>query len=227
MNSNCRTVFSETNSRLHPGFPLVVFFFLLTASNLAVGQNADSGELPFSDRMLPALFNKQIQAELELAGEQKDKILELLTELEQKKNEYGRELQEFKNKGATEEELLKKRDEVVALFEVDKSKTFENVDEELLPHQRKRLQQSAIQFSMNAAAKNKKLPTPILVPEVRRFLEIDDGQAERIEKRASELQKELLEKIKKLTDQSRKKLMKELSVEQQKKYRDMVGDRIN
>ena len=97
---------------------------------------------------------------------------------------------------------------------------------ELLSHQQKRLRQSAIQLVMRDTAKKKKLPTGVLVPEVREYLDIDDEQAARIKKRATELQKELIEKIRKLTEQSQKKLMEELTAKQKRKYEEMVGERI-
>ena len=207
-------------------FVLSISTFFLLIPSIARAQDAKSKELPFPKYVLPALFENRVQAELELSKEQKTEIVDMLARLEDRKNEYGRELREFQDSGVSPEEVKARRDDVVASFELDKTSTLEKVMNELLPHQQKRLRQSAIQLVMRDSAKKKKLPTGVLVPEVREYLDIDDEQAARIKKRATELQKELIEKIRKLTEQSQKKLMEELTAKQKRKYEEMVGERI-
>ena len=55
-------------------------------------------------------------------------------------------------------------------------------------------------------------------------MDVDDEQAERIEKRAKEIRKRLIGKIDKLKKEALEDLMKELSAKQKKKYRNLMGD---
>lgn len=201
----------------------LLMLFVLNAP--ALGQDDDAK--PFADKMLPALFNEEVQTDLELVADQKSEMKRMLDELVQRKDQLGKELEEFRQQGATVDEVEKKRDEFVKGFEDDKAKTFQQVSNLLLPHQKNRLQQLTVQLMMREAMKAQRIPTGVLVPEMRKYLNIEDGQADRIKAKTKKLQEELAKKIKKLTDDARTELLKELTAEQKKKYDDLVGEQIN
>jgi hypothetical protein len=187
---------------------------------------AEVKPLPFEARLVGALFNKQVQGELELVDEQKQEMKQILASLRKKQEELGAELAEFKNSGASKEEVAARHQDLVAAFAVNKNETMAEAMDVLLPHQQKRLRQAAVQVMMRESAKTKRVPTGVLVPEIREYLEIDDDQAVRIKKKATELQKQLAEKIKKLTEQAQGELLDELTESQKSKYKDLVGDPI-
>lgn len=204
------------------GFVFVVITFCISSWCTA----QDTKPLPFEARLVGALFNKQVQGELELVEDQKQEIKQILEVLKKKQDELGRELNEFKNSGASEAEIESRRQEIVASFEIDKKQTMDDAMSVLLPHQQKRLRQAAVQVMMKSTAKSNRVPSGLLTPEIREYLEIDDRQAERIKEKTIELQKQLAEKIKKLTEQAQSELLSELTKEQKSKYEDLVGEPI-
>ncbi|MFK7767264.1 MAG: hypothetical protein AB8B55_08580 [Mariniblastus sp.] len=206
---------------------LPIAFFILIASFLASYSSGQEESKPFADKILPALFNKQIQADLELVGDQKSEMQAMLDALVERKNSLGKELEVFRQEGASPDEIEKRKEEIVKGFEDDKAKTLKEAMGVLLPHQQKRLQQATAQLMMRETQKAKRIATGVLVPEVRKYLAIDDPQANRIKTKAAELQKQLAEEIKKLTEKAKAELMEELTKEQQKKYLDLVGERMD
>jgi hypothetical protein len=202
---------------------LILLFVLISSLGHAQEQ---AKPLPFEARLVGALFNKQVQGELELVEDQKQEMKQILGSLRKKQDELGRELTEVKNSGASEAEVESRRQEIAASFEIDKKQTMDDAMSVLLPHQQKRLREAAVQVMMKATAKLKRVPTGLLTPEIREYLEIDDRQAERIKAKTTELQKQLAEKIKKLTEQAQSELLSELTKEQKSKYEDLVGEPI-
>jgi len=206
---------------------LLLFTFSISIFASQATAQEETETKPFADKMLPALFNKQIQAELELVENQKSELKTLMDELQERRKQLGSELAEFKRSGASPSELDARRMEIVEGFETEKTTALSNLMNVLLPHQKKRLGQATAQYMMRELAKSKKLPTGILAPEIRKYLEIDDAQAEKIKNRASEIQKELAAKIKKLTEQAQAQLMNELTQTQKSKLDELIGERIN
>ncbi len=193
---------------------------------IRVAPAQESTAQPFEDKMLPALFQQEVQVELELVEDQKAELKQRLDALLQQKDELGRQLAEFQRSGATEQEVNARRQELIEGFELEKAETQSAILQVLLPHQRQRLREATAQIMMRESAKGRKVASPILVPEIRAYLEIDDQQAERIQQRASQLQSELMEQIRKLQQEAQAKLMAELTETQKAKYKQLVGDPI-
>ena len=181
-------------------------------------------QLPFADKMLGALFNKDVQNNLELVESQSADLKNILKEVEEKRNSLGKELREYQQSGATQAEVTSRREEIVADFEKYKAEFQIKATAVLLPHQLDRLKQLTVQFMMKDTAKRNRVPTGILAPEIRSYLDIDDSQAEKIKKRATEIRDELKKKIEELTKKAQDELLSELSEPQKKKYRKLVGD---
>ena len=202
---------------------VLVSIVALLFADKSIGQESAS---PFEDKMLAVMFQPDVQADLELSDEQKSEITTLLDEVKQRRNELSKQLREFHASGAAPAELEAKRMQFVDRFEIDKSEMQAKMMNVLLPHQQQRLRQTTTQLMIRETAKQQKIPTGILAPEIRELLDIDDEQANRIEKKAAKLQKELTEKIKKLQEEARSELMSELSAVQREKYQSLVGDPI-
>ena len=208
-------------------FQTALAIVALTLSTCAIPVTCCAQEeqpLPFANRMLAALFNKDIQKNLELVDEQANELQTVLDEVQEKRKTLAAELREYQQSGVTESELEARREEVVEDFEKQKAEFQSKATSVLLPHQRDRLRQLTVQFMMRDAARRNNVPTGMLSPEIREYLDIDDKQAEKIKDRATELREELMEKIQKLTKQAQDELLSELSDPQKKKYKKLVGE---
>jgi len=204
-------------------YRFIIGCFLLTVVAPALAQEKPT----FDQFAINALFNKQVQRDLDLVEEQTQEISEYLKGLTEYRDELSAELRELKASGQDQQALKKRRDEMRKELEKEKQKIQSQVMEILLPHQKQRLKQVSAQFVNREAMKESKVPTGLLTPKMLEYLEIDDQQADRIEKRSQELAKELAKKTEKLKSEAIEKLMKELSPKQRKKYRELMGERFN
>ena len=193
---------------------------LLTTLPLVGQESAKQNSNPFSAYQFNALFNQQVQAQLELVEEQRAEIRLLTTELLDLRKQLQQELREFAE-GASEAEVEMKREAAQAQLEELKSRSQQRAMEVLLPHQQKLLSEVTVQLMLRESAK--KNGAGVLAPEMRQYLEIDDEQAERIRVASERVRKKLAEDIKKLTEQATAELQKELTPEQRRKYRKLVG----
>ena len=199
-------------------------FFLLVCLLAFVAPAVAQEKTSFGEFALNAMFNKQVQKELDLVDEQTTEITGQLKGLMKFRNELAAELREMKTAGEAEQALLKRRDEMQEELKVQKKKVESQVLDVLLPHQQKRLREVSAQFVTREAMKQSKVSTGLLTPQMLEYLDVDDEQAERIEKRAKEIRKRLIGKIDKLKKEALEDLMKELSAKQKKKYRNLMGD---
>ena len=199
-------------------------FFLLVCLLAFVAPAVAQEKTSFGEFALNAMFNKQVQKELDLVDEQTTEITEQLKGLMKFRNELAAELREMKTAGEAEQALLKRRDEMQEELKVQKKKVESQVLDVLLPHQQKRLREVSAQFVTREAMKQSKVSTGLLTPQMLEYLDVDDEQAERIEKRAEEIRKRLTGKIDKLKKEALEDLMKELSAKQKKKYRNLMGE---
>jgi hypothetical protein len=187
----------------------------------------DKSKQPFGEFLLNALFDQRVQKELELVPDQKDQLKEVLDRVRNRRQEYIAELQKQKNQGASEDELQARQKEYVAQLEQLKKDSEADALKILLPHQRQRLKQVTAQVMMRESAKKKKVPTGLLTQEMMEYLEIDEKQAGKIEEKVKQLQERLARQIKKLRDEATEDLMQELTAEQRKKYKQLMGDQMD
>jgi len=183
-------------------------------------------DLPFKDRVLPALFNNRVQSELELTDTQKDKIKKLFAGIQKMRKEYGDELKELSQSGASKEKVGEKQKQLVKQLEAEKSKVQKDAFDVLLPHQVDRLRQVTVQVFMQEGAKQQKTKSGLLTKEMIEFLEIDEAQQKKILNKTEELQKKMQEELRALQDKYVNELLKELTAKQRKKYKDTIGDQI-
>lgn len=202
-------------------------FFLFGLTLMIVAPIAAQEDQGFDQFAINALFNKQVQKDLDLVDDQIGEISGYLKSLTQYRDGLAAELQEMKASGQDPQALNKRRDEMRKELEQEKLKIQSQVMQILLPHQRKRLKQVSAQFMTRQSMKESKVPTGLLTPKMIDYLEIDSKQSKRIEKRSQELAKELEKKIQKLRSEAIEDLLKELSPKQRKKYRELMGERFD
>ena len=205
-----------------------MYRFIMGCLLLTLAASAIAQEKPAFDQFaINALFNKQVQRDLDLVEEQTKEISEYLKGLTEYRDKLASELRELKAAGQDQQALNQRRDEMRKELEKEKQKIQSQVMEILLPHQRQRLKQVSAQFMNREAMKESKVPTGLLTPKMVDYLEIDSKQAKRIEKRSQELAKELAKKVEQLKSEAIEDLMKELSPKQRKKYSELMGERFD
>ena len=205
-----------------------MYRFIMGCLLLTLAASAIAQEKPAFDQFaINALFNKQVQRDLDLVEEQTKEISEYLKGLTEYRDKLASELRELKAAGQDQQALNQRRDEMRKELEKEKQKIQSQVMEILLPHQRQRLKQVSAQFMNREAMKESKVPTGLLTPQMVDYLEIDSKQAKRIEKRSHELAKELAKKVEQLKSEAIEDLMKELSPKQRKKYSELMGERFD
>lgn len=158
------------------------------------------------------LSNESVQKDLELVGDQLDKVNELRSDFGKR---IQQQIQQMTSGGNVDGKAL--MEELKAL-QADQKKQIEGM---LLPHQLDRLKQVKLQMQMQKQGTSRTLGSK----EVAEALGIDDEQQKRIRKRAKELQKELEERMVALKEEIRGKLMDELTSDQQAKLAELQGDK--
>jgi hypothetical protein len=131
-------------------------------------------------------------------------------------NQETRVRQPTKEQIAEQQEQFKKSQERLKAIRDDLAKEVEDI---LLPHQKKRLDEIALRMKMRRWGTSGSL----LNTELTKKLDITDAQKERIQRKAEEVQKELDEKIAKLREEARQDILAELSPDQRTKLKGLLG----
>jgi hypothetical protein len=103
------------------------------------------------------------------------------------------------------------------VFESVQARAQARLNEILLPHQMKRLQQLALQARLRGGG------FAMLSPDVGQQLGITDEQREQLREKAQRIEADLRKKIAELRRQAQDELIALLTPEQQAKYRELVG----
>jgi hypothetical protein len=181
-------------------------------------------KVPFQDGMLEMLYDSSVLEDLELMREQKENIKRILSELSTKRSKLIHDLNKMSSEGASNAEIEVQKKLVSKLVSEHKASAIQDLSEVILPFQFERLKQSTVQMVAKHMVNSKKVSHGLLAPEIKTYLKIDEQQAKLIEKTAVETRKELNEKIEKLRNEAREKILSKLSAEQRKKYQKLVGD---
>jgi protein-disulfide isomerase-like protein with CxxC motif len=97
----------------------------------------------------------------------------------------------------------------------------EQMEGMLLPHQIARLQQVALQTHMKQAGTAGALASDKVAEE----LGLTNEQIERLKKRSKEINEKLAKEMEALKEKAKNELLKELSLDQQNKLKEMTGDK--
>jgi hypothetical protein len=204
---------------------------------------------PVTDDPASLLDMGNVQQELELIDEQKESIRQAqqksrdainkhFTEMRELHTKRIRDLQDEQASGAggggggrnsaggtgrniapraleTPEEMKRSQERIKEL----RDELAKQIDDVLLPHQRKRLKEISLRMKM----KQRGTTGSLVDTELAKTLDIGEAQKERIRRRAAEVQKELEEKIAKLREEAREQILEELTPDQQRKLKDMLG----
>lgn len=170
-----------------------------------------------SDNGMWLLRMDQVQKELELVGEQKDKLIKIAENTASKMRELYSGLRDLsaEDRAARFAEL---REKTTKLTEDARKQ----VDEVLLPNQRDRLKQIGLQMrlrgSTSAALANKALTDA---------LNLTDEQIEKLRQTEQEANEELTKKTEELRKEVHEKVLSVLTPEQREKLKSMLGDQFD
>lgn len=160
------------------------------------------------------LSNPSVQKDLELVGDQLKQVQDLQAEFSQQMKDQIGDI----SKGGLNKDRLK---DLPALMAKLKSQQREQMESMLLPHQIQRLQQVALQTHMKQAGTAGVLASDKVAEE----LGLTNDQIERLKKRNKEINAKLQEDMAKLKEKAKEELLKELSLDQRTKLKEMTGDK--
>lgn len=182
------------------------------ASPMLIGNNS-SFAMPAPDPW-SMVNNPSVQKDLNLVGEQLDKVKELQREHSE---EMRKHFAGMKNGSLDLGNLDGLKESMAEL----KRKQREQLEKLLLPHQIDRLHQVALQQHMKQAGTANALANKKVAEE----LGISDEQIDNLKKKAKELKEKLAKDIEALKEKMKKELLQELKPEQREKLESMVGDK--
>jgi hypothetical protein len=157
---------------------------------------------------LGLLANRAVREEIEMVDDQFKDLQDRKAELQKRLSEQIRSI-DFSNPEQAVVEIRKIRD--VAQKDLNGL---------LLPHQVTRLKQ----IRMQNLLQKRSLLVVLTSDPIKSDLEISDAQTKKLQEAEKEITKELAEKIAKLQEEAREKLISNLDVPQQTKVKEMIGD---
>jgi Spy/CpxP family protein refolding chaperone len=168
--------------------------------------------------ILQLAMRDEVQQELQLVDEQKDKVRNLVDGARDKMRDQFRDV--FANmRDMSDEERQAKFGEIRTKMEEMNADMEKDLGKVLLPHQIERLKQIDLQTKMRYRGAG-----ALTGGDVAKALNLTDEQREKLEKRAAEVQEELQTKIRELQADARKKMIDVLSPEQQAQLQKLMGD---
>ena len=164
------------------------------------------------------LFNPQIERELEIVPEQKEKLTSIRSEMSTKMREM------YKSFGDLDPS--ERQQKYYEAYKVLGEETEEKVREVLLAHQLDRLRQIMLQMKLRSAGYGS--ASALSGEDVSEALGLTEEQKEQLRKKEEEVRADMQEKTQefynKLREESRDKLLGVLTEAQRKKLRDLMGD---
>lgn len=176
---------------------------------MMLGSSSSMSGDPFSMLTAP-----EIQAELDVVGDQREQITKLQQDYAAKIRE---QIESMRQNNFAPEKAKDIRETIQEL----QARQRQDIDDLLLPHQRTRLNQLAMQAKM----KNSGAVSALTDKKVMEEIGISEEQLESLRTKAKELSKELEEKIAKLREETQQSLLSELTRDQREKLEKMIGDK--
>jgi Spy/CpxP family protein refolding chaperone len=168
--------------------------------------------------ILGLAMRDEVQQELQLVDEQRDKVRDLVDGARDKMRDQFRGM--FENmRDLSDEERQARFGELRAKMEEMNADMEKDLASVLLPHQMERLKQIDLQTKMRYRGAG-----ALTGGDVAKALNLTDEQREKLEKRAAEVQEELQGKIRELQAEARKKMIDVLTPEQQAQLQKLMGD---
>ena len=218
------------NLRIHTGFcalaTIAVMFVALPSFSQPPGQPPGGGPGgppggPFGGGLLNLATRDEVQQELQLVDEQKDKVKSIADGMREKVREDMRGMFE-QMRDLSDEERQAKFAEIRAKFDSINADMEKQLDKILLPHQIERLKQIDLQTKVRQRG-----ASALTSGDLAKTLNLTDEQREKLEKRSAEVQEELQVKIRELQLDARKKIVEVLTPEQQAQLQKLMGDQFD
>ncbi len=167
------------------------------------------------------VVREEIQQELQLVDEQKDKLRTITEEMRDKVRDEMRDI--FSQmRDLSDDERREKFGEIRTKMEALNADTEKQLEKVLLPHQLERLKQIDLQTKLRYRGSS-----ALTGGDVAKALNLTDEQREKLEKRAAEVQEELQTKIRELQADARKKMLDVLTPEQQAQLEKLMGQQFD
>jgi len=171
--------------------------------------------------MIGLIGRDEVQQELQLVDEQKDKVRGITDEMRNKVRDQMRDVfGQMQN--LSDDERRAKFGEIRTKMEAMTAETEKQLEKVLLPHQLDRLKQIDLQTKVQTRG-----ASALTGGDVAKALNLTDEQREKLEKRAAEVQEELQTKIKQLQADARKKMLDVLTPDQQAQLDKMLGQQFD
>ena len=171
--------------------------------------------------MIGLVARDEVQQELQLVDEQKDKVRGIADEMRNKVRDQMRDaFSQAQN--LSDDERQAKFGEIRTKMEALSAETEKQLDKVLLPHQLERLKQIDLQTKLQTRGSS-----ALTSGDVAKALNLTDEQRDKLEKRAAEVQEELQTKIKQLQADARKKMLDVLTPDQQAQLDKLMGQQFD
>jgi len=176
---------------------------------------------PFGGGLLGLAMRDEVQQELQLVDEQKEKVRGIADGMRTKVQEEMRGMFD-QLRDLSDEDRRAKFDEIRTKFESINADMEKQLDKVLLPHQLERLKQIDLQSKIRRNG-----ASALTGGDIAAALNLTDEQREKLEKRSAEVQEELQTKIRELQADARKKMLDVLTPDQQAQLQKMMGDQFD
>ena len=167
--------------------------------------------------VLGLVARDEVQQELQLVDEQKDKVRGITEGMRNKVREMFGQMRDL-----SDDERRAQFGEIRSKIEALGAETEKQLEKVLLPHQMDRLKQIDLQSKVQSRG-----ASALTSGDVAKALNLTDEQREKLEKRAAEVQEELQTKIKQLQADARKKMLDVLTPDQQAQLEKMMGQQFD
>jgi Spy/CpxP family protein refolding chaperone len=182
------------------------------------GPGGFSGPFGGGGGLLGLVMRDEVQQEIQLVDEQRDKVMKVAEESREKMRAEMRDMFE-QMRDLSDEERRERFGEIRSKMEEMNAGVETQLKKALLPHQLQRLKQIDLQVRMQQRGEG-----GLSSRTVAEVLELSDEQREKLEQRAEEVRQELQEKVRQAQSEAREKLLDVLTPEQKAKLEEMMGD---
>jgi Spy/CpxP family protein refolding chaperone len=199
----------------------VVCFGVLSAS-VAIAQpgggRGGPGGFFGGGGVLGLVTREEVQEELQLVDEQREKVE---TVVEDSRDQIREEMRDMfsQMRDLSEDERRERFDEIRGRMDAMNAELEGKLKKVLLPHQFERLKQIDVQSRIQQRG-----ASALSSGDLAEALDLTDEQREKLEQRAEEVRQELQEKIRKLQTEARDKMLDVLTTEQRAKLNELMGD---
>jgi Spy/CpxP family protein refolding chaperone len=166
---------------------------------------------------LGVLRDEQAREELGITDDQMEKLRAIQERMGERMRDQFRGLRDL-----SEDERRERFSQMREQMQEQQEELQKEIDGVLLPQQRDRLKQIALQQQMRFGAQN-----ALGSPNVAKELGITDEQREKLQEAARAAEEELREKTDKLREEAREKVLSVLTASQREKLKQMIGEPAN